>query len=1019
MPNLYTKKRVSFGDKNDSDIPRHQYHRTLRSAIELSVTSYSYQELNGTAYQWDNVAPEVALVILQDTQNTGVFITKEVIESLGSTDTYNVIVLNKILETLYTNPDYSLFTQKLALHVAGKQSAQLTVEALKLAGITSLDKFDGIYTNFFLEQKKLIKNFPNFTKVKESDDYHQLIDFLASNPLYDKFLKSFTERLAHEFNQNRNEANKVTPPAEINKKSLDTFFSSISYELVLKSLEEEVLEKNKFYVQIINNKLHYSVITPNGQTITDSITPAQLNLDFDQNTSEEEIKNALPAILKITSQRNHTTDLALDSTLSLKTKVMDYLFGEVHHDLFLSHLPSFNLVKDEGYKFSIYHWLQLGNLQRLQDHIVTGACNRYYQELETFVNQAKKPFPDNIEFQKEVNSVSTLMTEIVKLVASLDANPSTKDTELDQKISALIEHLKWLKDYYAQTPLVKPGETLPSTYGNFYEFVRKIIFNSTSDKVINYVADSNDSSKYWKLNLVELINNLVNDQKTAVARDINDKNIRQILVDENNKTIVPAKLLREQLKENISTQLKNNTHHYYTLRSYENDNLNLHQAPVSFRGGYFADALDSTKSLAQKLTRRGEFSADSHLLIGQENNIKKHEVRSGTATVFASSGVDGTRSATDKFDIAMHFGGNKGVKIMYILRGKNAFHSQYYLAPLDKNNFNEIAYTHINPSDYVMTILYDKNNTILDVIPGNLTDEIHGVSDFAKEILLTGIEFYNVKHNPNYANTVKLPNPTKQNKTPAQHLYEQKSLLKILQSHTTEPTPTESPKQLGSVRIRRGLTTDGYKKLSMETIAPETKTTPIMEDTMTLPSSPFKHIHTRLAEVKVEAQKHYNMRHVLTLKNFGGWSDRERKLQEDHNRILQPGFMSGDINSQLMHARVAKVEWLTDILVPKMQTALLLHIAARLITDYRVDIEEINELAQKLSISFYDKYFVDLAEIEHRISQTLDVLDTSGVYSQCVKKANHRMVEIYPTLKEDSWDYQTKLASCLEIEKTK
>ncbi|WED43553.1 zeta toxin family protein [Legionella cardiaca] len=1013
MPFLYTTKRINFGVKPNLDLQRHEYHRTLRQALELSATSYSYQKTNqGRDYQWDNIAPEVALVIIQDAEKQGIFIKKEVLGNFNSNQQFNNIVLDKILAILNSNSDYLLFTQKLALHLTNNQTTTLSLEVLKSAGITTIEQFDAVYSEFLLQQKKLSKNFPNFAKIKDHDDFQQLLVFLANNPLYDKFLKSFMESLANEFNQARNKEDHLHSPATISKKSLSDFLAAISYGLAFNS-SDTVLKKNTLYTKIIEGTLHYTVITPDGREVTDTIQSDQAGFAFDQYTCEEELRAILPVMLQITAKRGHTSDVALDSTSSLKNKAIAYLSGEYQHDLFLSHLPSLDLVKDEEHTFCIYHWLQQGNLSRFKDHIANNACQRYYSELDQFSNQVKEVIDD--EIFSSVNAVATLMKEIVALIASLDADSQEKDSELDQKISQLILFLNEIKTYYSKTPLLKPGESLPSTAGNFAEFVRKIIFNSTYDKVIQYVTDQTDQSKAWKIDLLEVINALMGGQKFFFVREANKKKLTQLLTDKDGKSIPTTVVFRDSMKKHITTQLKANTHHYYTLRSYENDNLTPHQAPVTFRGGNLTDTLEETQLLAKKITKSGEFSADSHLLSGQENNIKKHEVRSGTAaTLFATTGADGTRAATDRFDIALQYGGDKDIKILYILRGKKGINLHPYLDPMGKNKLSETAYTHIHPSDYVMTILYDKNNTILDVIPGNLTGEIHGVNDLTKKVILAGLEFYNIKHNPNYAGTVKLPVPQEQ-ETPRAHT--RKSLIEILQSHKTTSTSNEITNQSGSVRIRRSQTTDGYKRLHLDNLLTTTKTVSHDEESDVLPKSPFKYIPGKLAEVKAEANRHYNMRHILTLKNFSGWSEQERKLQEAHNRILQPGFMWGNISEQLMHAKIAKAEWLTDVLAPKPETALFLNIAACLITEYRVDIEDVNELAKSLHDSIYEKHVLELITIEQKILQAFDILEKQGSYQQCLHKAKLKMTELYPALEENSQTYLHYLASCLEIEK--
>ncbi|CEK11547.1 hypothetical protein [Legionella hackeliae] len=1020
MPRLYTNQRINFGSANHSDIPRYQYHRTLRSAIGLSATSYSYQETkNGKQFQWDNIAPEVAFVILQDAEKKGIPIQQEVIKALGSIFVFNDTILSNTLDVLNDNPDYLLFRQKLAVHLTGQSLTKLTLKEVKSAGISTVEEFNQLYRNFLLQQKKLTKNFPNFKKIKESDDYFQLIGFLTSEPLYDKFLKSFTQQLASEFNKNRDVSTMVHPPTEINKNSLLDFFKTISYDLLLKPPGQK-LEPNMLYAEIIDSNLRYTVITPSGKRVTDVISSGLLNYVLTAQTSEEELKSLLPTILKIAARRGHTGELALNDTLSLKHKGMDYLAGDPEHDLFLSHLPSLDLVKDEEYKFTLYHWLAQGNLPRLKAHIVNEIYEHYCTALDKFVEEEKNYVHSDNEFAKQIKEMSVVIKDIIALIAALEDETSEKDNELDIKIHQLTEHLKWLKECYATTPLLKPGHTFPSTEGNFDSFIKKLLFNTTSEKVIQYLSDPQDESKTWKLNLMEVIHGLINEKSSVMVKDISDKTTT-ILVDDKELSIAPARVLRDQLKTYISVQLKINAHSYYASRSYQNDNLTLRQAALSFRGGYLSDSLAETKQFAKKMTRGGEITADSHLLVGQENNIKKHEVRSATAAnVFAATGADGTRSATEKYSIAMQFGGDKDVKIMYILRGKEAFHVHSYLDPLGKNKFSEIAYTHVKPSDYVMTILYDKNNVILDVIPGNLADDIQGISTFTEKVLSAAIEFYNMKHNPDYKATITLPVPEVELTltTPKQP---SKSLLEILQSHAqTSTEKTKSTQQSGSIRIRRSLTNKGHKALILDNLSKQVTLHFKESIDDILPSASFTYQPGKLAEVKAEAVKHYHMRHVLTLKDFNSWSDHERKLQLEHNRILQPGFMIDDVQVQLMHAKIAKAEWLTDVLVPRITTAFLLNIAARLITDYRIDVEEVNKFSQQLYNDIWGgQYACEFTDIEVEISQALNRLSESGHYRRCVENAKIRMTKIYPYLEEGSHDYQHCYTSCLEIEKNK
>ncbi|MCW8419278.1 zeta toxin family protein [Fluoribacter dumoffii] len=1024
MPKLYTKKRINFDSLTNMDLPRYEYHRTLRSAIDLSASSYSQQQsTEGIVYQWDNIAPEIALVIIQDAQKQKIDIREELIQSIGI-DKYNEARLQRALQKLHSNPHYSLFVQKLALHISANKSAELSLEHLKTAGIVSLEQFDEIFTRFLFTQKKLTKSFPNFKKITEEDDYFQFVTFMANEPLYEFFLSSFTQYLAAEFNKNRLKSNQIEAPKEIDNQTLLSFFNSISYDLVLQPPEPKPLKPNILYVELLQDTLRYSVIDFSGNEISATIPFNECNFAIDEKSSEEELKNHLPHILKITSQRGHTGDIALNHTVALRDKGIAFLDSDVGTSLFLSHLPAIDLVKDEGYQFTLYEWLHQGNLERFKDFIVTGACQRYNQELNFWLAQMKAPAEINEEFRREIDAVGGLMKEITALIASLDDNIQQKDKELDEKINRLIIHLKTVKELYSATPLLKADEPFPSTAGNFEQFVKRILFNSSGDKLTQYISDFNNEDKIWKLNLLELVNGLVNDRNYVAVRDVKNKINNSFLTDGKGFVLSPLLVFREQLKKQVTAYLKNEVHNYHTLHSYQNDKLNITQAPVVFRGGHLTDSLGETTLFAKKMTRTGEYTADGHLLAGQENNLKKHEVRSGTAITLAATGVDGTRSVTDQFDVAIKFGGMKDIKILYIVRGKESFHSHPFAEILGKTKLSEIAYTHVNPQDYIMTILYDRHNEILEVIPGNLNGEIQGVSGFTKQVITAGVDFYNQKNDKSLSSkpSVKLPSPPGQEHLTTVHLPHKKPLLEILHSHKKEyPAPAVdaslTPQIYESIRITRNIHQQ-HKILKIETLSQGIKAIKPPEEKTALPGGTFKVTPGRLSEVREAAVAHFNMRHILTLKDFNRWSIRERKLQETYNRILQPNFMEGNIQEQLMHANIAHEEWLTDVLVPKLQTALMLHIAARLITDYQVDTEEVNELAQKLFQTILDSQESCL-KLLYLGSEVSDSTSQPIVHNECVHRAHSRMEKIYPTLNKNSNEYELKFASCLIMEKNK
>ncbi|MFC7780631.1 zeta toxin family protein [Legionella taurinensis] len=1027
MVKLYSKKRVNFGKPGVSDLPRYEFHRSVRQAIEVSATSFSHQEVRGgMVYQWDNIAPEVALVIMQDAQNEGIAIQQEVIKTLG-VKPYNEAILQAVIDTLNANADYALFTKKLALRISKGHSSQLTMDVLSSAGITTEGELDQIFTDMVLQEKKLGKNYPNFSKIKKTDDYQQLLDYLASNPVFDKFLRSFTDRIAYEYNKGRPTDQQVTAPASLNRTSLADFLKAVSYS-VEHGEPKGSLKKNTLYVEVINQNLQYTVMSPTGEKITDTIPLKTLGLDWDEQTSQEQLNEQLPAILAITAQRGHTGDLALHSTEALKIKGYRYLAGEeVNHDVFLSYLPAIDLVKDEKYKFTLYRWLeQPSNLNKLKDQLVKGACQRLMNEVDKHIKEAASLPEIPSELKEEINQVGHLLKEMIQLVASLDNDLNALDEGLDKKIRELKKRLLTIKEYYSTTPIAVSGLSTPTTAGNFEHFVKRVLFHSASEKVMQIVPNANMTSKALRLDLMDVVQAFIHDRTYILARDSVSKKEQSLFLDEAGELISPAVALRNGLKANITTQLKSSIHHYHAIQSYQNDKLSLQQAPLSFRGGNLTNSLAETKSFAKKMTREGEYSADSHLLIGQENNLHKHEVRSGAAaTLIAATGVDGTRSVTDKFTIAIDFGGQKDVKILYVLRGKPAFHTQSFIDPFGKNKLSEIAYTHITPDDYVMTVIYDKNNVILDVIPGNLNGEIEGVSDFSQKVLAACLDFYNQKHNTDldYKAPLKLPEPDAQTHLPTGHLYRRQSFIDILRAHQkdTGKQSVERITRLGTIRIERAIE-NGHKKLKMQTLQSETSLVSSPAFKLQFNQDPFPRGVIELEKERETAVAHYNMRHILTLKGFTHWTKKERKLQEEFNRILQPDFMEGDIQQQLAQADVAQEGWLTDVLVPTINTALLLHVAARLITDYQIDIEEVNECAQMLC---QDQEFISseaFSQLNQQWKQGYDVFtphDTTGVYQQCLSRARLKMTTLYPHLDESTDIYSEKFEACMAIERNK
>lgn len=304
MTKVYSKKCVNFDLVNKNELPRYEYHRTLRGAIELSATSYSKQSKNSIMYQWDNIAPEIALVVLQDAKKIGIDIQEEVLQVIG-TETFHQECLKAALEKLQNNPHYSLFLQKLALHITHRKSQELSVEHLKSLGINTIDQFNKIFIHFLSMQSKLAKSFPNFHKIREEDDYEQFIAFMTNEPLYESFLLSFTQYLASEFNQRRTQSEQVETPKEIDSKALLKFLHVISYDLCLTMPNKDLLKKNTLYIELFDNQLKYTVIDPSGKEINAIINFCELDFALDKTVSEEDLKN----IYQLFCELHHNEDI--------------------------------------------------------------------------------------------------------------------------------------------------------------------------------------------------------------------------------------------------------------------------------------------------------------------------------------------------------------------------------------------------------------------------------------------------------------------------------------------------------------------------------------------------------------------------------------------------------------------------------------------------------------------------------------------------------------------------------------
>lgn len=1042
MPRLYAKQKVSFGKASQNELPRYEYHRTLRSAIALSLTSYSYQEVRGSkVYQWDNIAPEVAMVIIQEAKKNNIHIEKELKRTFESHEKYYRTILQIALDGLQNNTNYKIFYQRFSMHLSDNQSKSISLDLLDSLGIKCLTDLDNRFKKFLYSQNKLTKNHPELTTTDAYCSFEQFVTYLTSNPLFEKFVLDFSDRLLYEYNEKlKGRVKKASALINSTPEDFLNFLKNISFDIKWIGTKRQKIDENTLYVNIENNFLYYSVIGPSGDLIKDKIRLDSIGISVEDLNSEHNLRKYLPQILRLTSSRGHTGDMALNDTQCLQQKAKSFIEGDINHDLFLAHIPPVDLMQDEASKYILYQWIENdSNRERLQDFIINEAKVRYINELEAFKSDFIERYKKNTEIKSCTEKLCSSIKTIIHLVAILDEDEAANDLEINKQIDLLILALTDLKQIISNTR--NPEFDVESNMQNihtaddiFESIIKKLVFHGSSDKVITFMPDANDSSNKWQVNAVELIKAVINNCNSVNAKQTTGEKKYHLLTDADGKALFPKTVLIRALKTMISMHLKNEVHHFHAIRSYENDKLLTQTAPLGFRGGNISDSLDVSKSFAKNFTRTGEYSADSHLLVGQENNIKKHEVRSGAAaTLISATGVDGTRSVTDKFDIAKQFGGTRDVKIMYILRGKKAFHSHAFIDPFGKNKLSEISYTHVKPEDYVMTVLYDRKNTILDIIPGNLNDEIRGVDAFCQQVLEACINFYNQKHNGNKNSKpiVKLPDHECQQSHATKHLIDTKPWMTLLKSHDPKHQPkpmTRQPEmQLCTVKIEK--TTYVQKKKNCDSVFKKELQLKVvrMELDVNWQDSSFHHSdNTKINPGNVnkshdaQPELHYTKHNVLSIKKFYLWNPQERLLHEQYNRILQSNFMQGDLYTQLEHARIAQVEWLTDVLVPTLNTAVLLHTAARLITDYRINIEDINSFANEICFKIMSsKTGSTVLERWTLISQKFHQNNNGGYFDECMENARIAMAQIYPEIDDDSLQFEKILTSFFIVEKNK
>lgn len=666
----------------------------------LSVRQFIRQNIT------DNKAPEAAGVILEELEKQGFFIKQAVLAEQGI-ENCQALLVEHILTLLNSNPDYALFCEKFALQLSKGQSTRLDRRLLTEAGIETVEQLQDYYTKLLVFQKKLTRTIPDFNKIKDTDDYIQVLDYLANNPLFGKFLKVFTQQMADSYNQNHLQA-KINPPVLIDKSSLALFFKQVG----MNAKTADLREKYQHFMQ----------------------TPESQQLKW-------------------------------------------------------AYLPGANWIKNTINQFYLHQWItRRGNLETIQMIFMKKMSAFYQQDWQLFAKTIKTQFPDSELFAAHIDEIVQQLDKILTVVVTSESNSQGINVELDHQLENLFLHLTWVKHFYQENPLQRPGDNFPSTAGHFEDFVKKMLFNVTTSPVTTALWQG---EQLLTLDLMHLVNSIIEGGHRVSAK-INNGKGEQLLVEDNGSAIPPLTVLRDQIKILFTSQIQKKLH----------------------------------QDLSEKMHERelAESSVLSDIFNRKEGSAIEQQILS-----------------------AMDFG---------IIK------------------------------------------------PGTLAQPI-------------------------------------------------------------EPFPAHS--------------TESH------------------------------------ARIQTEAHRQFNMRHVMGLSRFTEWSSKDWDMQIHNNRILQEGFMEGDLSAQLTAIKIAQEAWLTDVLIPVLDTALLLHTAARLFTDYQIDTDSVNDVAQRITADMLRDHGIHLATERLALYTAFNHSIDNPLYQECLLNTKSKMEGFPP----DSPEYTMRFEAYMQVEKNK
>lgn len=183
-----------------------------------------------------------------------------------------------------------------------------------------------------------------------------------------------------------------------------------------------------------------------------------------------------------------------------------------------------------------------------------------------------------------------------------------------------------------------------------------------------------------------------------------------------------------------------------------------------------------------------------------------------------------------------------------------------------------------------------------------------------------------------------------------------------------------------------------------------------LESKYAIPDVKRFHALDEQPDKKIELPE-YQQRHIIGLNGVSQWSPSDTLHHKKYNRILQPEFTDIAPDRIIELAILAKEDWLTDWLCPKVLAAAKLNIAANLIVNYKVSSDDLDtqaqailEAIQKRDPAFFDKIITD---VDNLLAKEKDSIK---------KTAEQKFQQKYPTPAVTPEEDERRLAAFIQLE---